>query len=90
MDTQGKLEEEATMNNFFNTLKGFFTAPVFEGDQEKTRSAQLLYQIIRVIWALPLLLVTIGILGGRAEVIPPAIVINTLDHMEKTEDFVFA
>ena len=76
MDTQGKLEEEATMNNFFNTLKGFFTAPVFEGDTEKTRSAQLLYQIIRLIWILPLLLVTIGILGGRAEVIPPAIAIS--------------
>ena len=59
-----------------NSIRRFFSVPVFEGDEEKTRSAQLLYQIIRVIWALPLLLVTIGILGGRAEVVPPAIVIS--------------
>ena len=59
-----------------NSIRRFFSAPIFEGDEEKTRSAQLLYQIIRVIWALPLLLVTIGILGGRAEVVPPAIVIS--------------
>ena len=57
-------------------LKSFFTAPVFEGDKEKTRSAKLLYQIITVIWVLPILLVTIGTLGGRAEVFPPAIVIS--------------
>ena len=62
--------------NIFTSIRSFFTAPVFEGDKEKTRSAQLLYQIIRVIWALPLLLVTIGVLGGRAEVVPPAIVIS--------------
>ena len=54
----------------------FLSAPVFEGDTEKTRAAKLLYQIISVIWVLPLLLVTIGILSGRAEVIPPAIVIS--------------
>jgi putative methionine-R-sulfoxide reductase with GAF domain len=58
-----------------NSIRRFFTAPVFEGDQEKTRSARLLYQIIRVIWALPILLVTIGTLSGRPEVIPPAIVL---------------
>ena len=62
--------------NIFTSIRGFFTAPVFEGDKEKTRSAQLLYQVIRVIWALPVLLVTIGIFGGRAEVVPPAIVIS--------------
>src|ERR1700752_714962 len=54
----------------------FLSAPVFEGDTEKTRAAKLLYQIIMVIWVLPILLVTIGILGGRAEVLPPAIVIS--------------
>ena len=64
------------MKNSFNMLKSFFTAPVFESDAEKTRSARLLYQIIRVIWILPILLVTIGILGGRAEVIRPAIVLS--------------
>ena len=64
------------MKFFFNILRSFFTAPVFEGDEEKTRSAKLLYQIIRVIWVLPILLVSIGILGGRAEVVPPAITIS--------------
>src|SRR6185436_3870796 len=54
----------------------FFTAPVFEDSKEKTQSAKLLYQIIRLIWILPVLLLTIGILGGRTEVIPPAIVIS--------------
>jgi len=62
-------------NNIFTSIRGFFTAPVFDGDKEKTQSAQLLYQIIRVIWVLPILLVALGILGGRAEVYPPAIVI---------------
>jgi signal transduction histidine kinase len=57
-------------------LPAFFSAPVFVDDSEKTRSAKLLYQIIRVVWVLPILLVTIGILSGRAEVIPPAIVIS--------------
>jgi len=64
------------MKFFFNILRSFFTAPTFEGDEEKTRSAKLLYQIIRVIWVLPILLVSIGILGGRAEVVPPAITIS--------------
>jgi putative methionine-R-sulfoxide reductase with GAF domain len=64
------------MKDLFRMFKGFFTAPVFEGNKEKTQSAKLLYQIIRILWALPILLVTIGILGGRAEVIPPAIVIS--------------
>jgi putative methionine-R-sulfoxide reductase with GAF domain len=59
-----------------NSIRRFFTAPVFEGDQEKTRSARLLYQIIRVIWVLPILLVSMAILSGRTEVIPPAIVIT--------------
>src|SRR5215510_492916 len=46
-------------------LPRFLSAPVFEGDAEKTQSAKLLYQIITVIWILPTLLVTIGILGNR-------------------------
>jgi putative methionine-R-sulfoxide reductase with GAF domain/chromate transport protein ChrA len=60
------------------SIGGFFSAPVFEGDKEKTLSAKLLYQIIRVIWILPTLLLVIGIMGGRAEVIPPAIFISTV------------
>lgn len=59
-----------------NSIRRFFSAPVFEDDKEKTRSAKLLYQIITVIWALPILLVVILVLGRRAEVIPPAIVIS--------------
>lgn len=62
--------------NILTSIRRFFTPPVFEGNQEKTQSAQLLYQIIRLIWLLPMLLVTIGILGRRAEVIPPAIVVS--------------
>ncbi|MEP6894646.1 MAG: GAF domain-containing protein [Chloroflexota bacterium] len=66
------------MKNLFNRLKEFFTAPVFEGDKEKTQSAKLLYQIITVIWGLPVLLIVIMVLraSGRAEVVPPAIVIS--------------
>jgi GAF domain-containing protein len=67
------------MNNLFQILtsiRRFFTAPIFEGNKEKTQSAQLLYQIIRVVWVLPILLVTIGTLSGRTEVFPPAIVIS--------------
>ena len=62
------------MTNLFNTLRAFYKPPVFEGDAEKTQSAKLLYQIITVIWGLPVLLVGIMILNpaGRAEVIPPA------------------
>jgi len=62
--------------NIFTSIRRFFTPPVFEGDKEKTGSAKLLYQVITLIWILPILLVTIGFLGGRAEVIPPAIVIS--------------
>lgn len=66
------------MRKIFSTLKSFLTAPVFEGDGQKTQSARLLYQIITVIWALPILLMVIMILNpaGRGEVIPPAIVIS--------------
>jgi PAS domain S-box-containing protein len=66
------------MKNFFNTLRRFYTAPVFEDDNEKTGSAKLLYQIITVIWGLPALLIVIIILNpaGRREVIPPAIAIS--------------
>jgi putative methionine-R-sulfoxide reductase with GAF domain len=59
-----------------NSISRFFSTPQFEGDKEKTQSAKLLYQIIIVIWILPLLLVTIGTLSGRPEVFPPAIVIS--------------
>ncbi|HMR98720.1 MAG TPA: PAS domain-containing protein [Anaerolineales bacterium] len=61
-----------------NSIRRFFTAPVFEGDTEKTRSAKLLYQIITIFWGLPALLGIMIVLSpaGRTEVIPPAIVIS--------------
>ncbi len=61
-----------------NSVRRFFTAPVFEGDKEKTQSARLLYQIIRVVWALPALLIAIIVLNPaqRGSAIPPAIVIS--------------
>ncbi len=61
-----------------NSIRRFFTAPVFEGDTEKTRSAKLLYQIITIFWGLPVLLGIMIVLSpaGRTEVIPPAIVIS--------------
>jgi PAS domain S-box-containing protein len=65
------------MKDLFNAFKGFFSAPVFEGDKEKTQSARLLFQIFSVIWALPVLLVVIIVLNpvGRESVVPPAIII---------------
>ena len=61
-----------------NSIRTFFAPPIFAGDEEKTQSAKLLYQITTVIWGLPVLLVTIIVLNAtaRAEVIPPAIVIS--------------
>jgi putative methionine-R-sulfoxide reductase with GAF domain len=51
------------MTNFFNRLKTFFKPPVFEGDEEKTRDAKLLHQIVIASWSLPLLAVIGGILN---------------------------
>ena len=39
------------MKNFFNMLKQFFAAPIFEGDEEKTSNARLLHQITLAVWA---------------------------------------
>src|SRR5689334_15356159 len=63
------------MRNFFSMLRSFFAPPVFEGDTEKTQAAKLLYQIVMVIWVLPILL-TIMFLAGRSEVVPPALIIS--------------
>jgi putative methionine-R-sulfoxide reductase with GAF domain len=69
------------MNNISKALtlfKNFLTAPIFAGDKEKTRAAHLLYQIIKVVWALPGLLIVVSILNSaqRGSAIPPAIVIS--------------
>ena len=37
------------MNNFFNTLRKFFAPPVFEGDEEKTRAAELMNTVLNSI-----------------------------------------
>ena len=36
------------MNNFFNPIKTFFAAPVFDGDEDKTRRARLLHVVLAV------------------------------------------
>lgn len=37
------------MDNFFNTLRKFFAPPVFEGDDEKTRAAELMNTVLNSI-----------------------------------------
>lgn len=66
------------MMQIFNTFKAFFQSPIFEGDEEKTQGAKLLYQIISIVWGLPILLIFIMVLNAtaRREVIPPAVVIS--------------
>jgi putative methionine-R-sulfoxide reductase with GAF domain len=43
------------MKKFLHIFMNFFTAPVFEGDEEKTNNARLLHQIALVSWVMPLL-----------------------------------
>jgi putative methionine-R-sulfoxide reductase with GAF domain len=43
------------MKTIIQALKSFFSAPVFKEDEEKTRNARLLHQIVLVSWILPLL-----------------------------------
>ncbi len=66
------------MKTLLSKIKSFFTAPVFENNDEKTQSARLLYQIINVLWGLPALLVVIMILSPaeRGSVVPAAIIIT--------------
>ena len=67
-----------TISQALTLFKSFFTAPIFEGDTEKTQAAQLLYQIIKVVWALPGLLIVVSVLNPaqRGSAIPPIIVIS--------------
>jgi putative methionine-R-sulfoxide reductase with GAF domain len=60
------------------SIRRFFTAPVFEGDREKTQFVKLLYQIISVVWILPPLLTALAVFSGRREVISPAIIISVV------------
>src|SRR5574341_1344654 len=65
------------MNNFFNTLKAFFAHPVFEGDEEKTRTAKLLHQITLAIWSLPVVAMLVLLINPamRPFVLPVAILL---------------
>jgi len=44
------------MNNFFNTLRKFFAPPAFEGDEEKTRAAELMNTVLNSIIVLTILI----------------------------------
>ncbi|MBC7879074.1 MAG: GAF domain-containing protein [Anaerolineales bacterium] len=56
-----KVEPQAVETSW---LPSFLTAPVFEDDIEKTRSAQLLHQITMASWGLPILAVVVSILNS--------------------------
>jgi GAF domain-containing protein len=51
------------MIDFFNILKTFFKPPIFEGDEEITRDAKLLNQIVIASWSLPVLALIGGLLN---------------------------
>ncbi len=65
------------MNNFFNRTRGFFTAPTFEGDEGKTRSAKLLHQMVVMVWSLPIVAALVSFLNPSVTryVLPVAIVL---------------
>ena len=65
------------MNNFFNILKTFFKPPLFEGDEEKTRDARLLHQIVVVSWSLAVITAIVGLLNPSAGrfVVPAGIIL---------------
>src|SRR5215813_12593670 len=68
------------MNNFFNTLTTFFKPPIFEGDEEKTRSAKLLHQITLANWFLPLAGVIVSFVNPstRPFVMPAIILLSVM------------
>lgn len=43
-------------------LRDFFRAPVFEGNEDKTREAYLLFLVIQTCWAIPLIVVLVSLL----------------------------
>ncbi len=65
------------MNNFFNRIRGFFTAPTFEGNEGKTRSAKLLHQMVVMVWSLPIVAMLVSFLNPSVTryVLPVAIVL---------------
>ncbi len=65
------------MTNFFNILKTLFKPPVFEGDEERTRDARLLHQIVVVSWSLAVIAAIVGFLNPSAGrfVVPAGIIL---------------
>ena len=51
------------MTNFFNILRTFLKPPVFEGNEEKTRDAKLLHQIVITIWSLPVVAMIVSFIN---------------------------
>ena len=51
------------MTNLFNILTTFFKPPIFEGDEEKTRDAKLLHQIVIAMWSVPFVALIISFLN---------------------------
>ena len=68
------------MKTLFSLLRQFFTAPVFEGDEEKTRTAKLLYQITLANWFLPLAGVIVSFVNPstRPFVLPAIIILAVI------------
>jgi len=57
------------MNNFFDILKRFFSPPIFEGDEEKTRAAELVNtMLISQLALFVFALITYIVSGGHAPV----------------------
>ncbi len=58
-------------------IKRFFSAPVFEGDEEKTNSARLLHQVLMASWSLPVVIFVVALLNPpmRPYIIPTGIVL---------------
>ena len=55
-----KVEPQATKKSW---LPAFLSAPVFEGEAEKTRSAKLLHQITMASWLLPVVAILVSVLN---------------------------
>src|SRR5688572_13411162 len=45
------------------SIRKFFSAPIFEGDEEKTRNAKMLHQIAMATWSLPVLGLVVSFLN---------------------------
>ena len=65
------------MTAFFDFLKTFLNPPVFEGDEEKTRDARLLHQIVVASWSLAVITTIVGFLNPSAGrfVLPAGIIL---------------